>query len=137
MKKTFKAEQEQLSEVLAFVDAELEAAGCPMAAQMTIDVCIEEAFVNVASYAYSNSIGEADVSVDVVSESGVQVCVIRMEDKGIPFNPLVSPEPDTTLQAEEREIGGLGILMVRKMMDDVEYEYSDGMNRLTMKKSFR
>lgn len=136
MKKLFKAEQNQLDEVLGFIDANLEAAGCPVSAQMSIDVCVEEAFINVASYAFPDTDGEASVSVDVLNEAGASVCVITLEDGGVPFNPLARPDPDTSLQASDRGIGGLGILMVKKMMDDVDYEYSGGMNRLTMKKHF-
>lgn len=136
MKRLFKAERNRLSEVLAFIDAELEAADCPVKTQMTIDVCAEEMFINVASYAYPNSEGDVTVSVDVLPDSGSSACLIKLEDGGIPFNPLARPEPDTSLQAEDRKIGGLGIFMVKKMMDGVEYEYSGGMNRLTMKKLF-
>lgn len=134
MKKSFRAERDQLGDVLAFIDAALEAADCPVKAQTTVDVCVEEMFVNIADYAYPDSSGEASVTVDIVPESGRQLCIVTLEDGGMPFNPLERPEPDTSLEAEQRGIGGLGIFMTRKMMDGVEYEYSCGLNRLTLKK---
>ena len=131
MKKiTIQASTENLEQVLAFVDAELEAADCPMKAQMQIDIAVEELFVNIANYAYAPGTGTAVIGVDV--QNGV--AEITFADSGIPYNPLKKEDPDVQLSAEEREIGGLGIFMVKKTMDDMTYEYRDGQNLLTLRK---
>lgn len=94
-----------------------------------IRLCVEEAVVNVASYAYGNSDGFLDVAVSISDD----MLVINLKDAGVPFNPLQMKDPDITLSAGEREIGGLGILLCKKIMDSVEYEYVEGCNSLTMK----
>ena len=121
-----------LSQVLAFVDEQLEAADCPMKIQMQIDIAVEEIFVNIANYAYSPVIGTAKVRIEVLGDPpSVDITFI---DNGIPYDPLAKADPDVTLSAEKRQIGGLGIFMVKKSMDDVKYEYLDGHNILTIKK---
>ena len=123
---------DNLPQVLAFVDGELEAADCPMKIQMQIDIAVEEIFVNIAHYAYSPEVGTATVRVEVMGEPpAVDITFI---DGGVPYDPLAKADPDITLSAEERQIGGLGIFMVKKSMDDVKYEYLDGHNILTLKK---
>lgn len=129
---TFKAELTQLDDVLAFIESALDAVGCPMKCAMQIPLAIEEAFVNVANYAYPQSEGEAEFTV-VSDGSSVKIV---MSDGGIPFNPLAKDDPNITLSADQRQIGGLGIFMVKKIMDNVEYSYSDGKNILTMYKNF-
>ena len=123
---------ENLPQVTAFVDARLEAADCPMKAQMQIDVAVEEIFVNIAGYAYAPEIGMATVRVEV-SEEPLTV-TITFIDHGVPYDPLAKEDPDVTLSAEQRELGGLGIFMTKKLMDDVSYEYKDGQNILTLRK---
>ena len=123
---------DRLDEINAFVDAELEACGCSPKAQMQVALAVEEIFVNIAHYAYNPEVGEAEVSVDTSGDP--PSVTIRFLDHGKPFNPLAKPDADTTLSAEERDIGGLGILMVKKSMDDVQYQYEDGCNILTLKK---
>ena len=123
---------DNLPQVLAFVDEQLEAVDCPMKIQMQIDIAVEEIFVNIAHYAYNPDIGTATVRVEVMGEPpAVDITFI---DNGIPYDPLAKADPDVTLSAEERQIGGLGIFMVKKSMDDVKYEYLDGHNILTLKK---
>lgn len=134
MVKTFPALLTELSNVTAFVEAELEKAECPMKTQMTVSVCVEEVFVNIAHYAYPDKVGTAEVRVDVDSEK--KSVVICFMDNGIPFDPLEKSEPDIALPAEKRQIGGLGIYMVKKLSDELSYEYADGWNVLTMKKFF-
>ena len=126
---------DNLPQVLAFVDGELEAADCPMKIQMQIDIAVEEIFVNIARYAYSPEVGTATVRVEVMGEPpAVDITFI---DGGVPYDPLAKADPDVTLSAEERQIGGLGIFMVKKSMDDVTYEYRDGHNILTLKKGLK
>ena len=128
--KTFPAKVEALSDVLGFVDQTLESCECPMKTQTAICVAIEEVFVNVAHYAYGD--GEGDMTLGIGFDSESREITFRMTDKGTPFDPLKKPDPDITLSAEEREIGGLGIFITKKTMDTVEYAYENGENILTM-----
>ena len=124
---------ENLSSVLEFIEGRLEEIGCPPKIQMQISVAAEEIFVNIASYAYSPEVGDVTVSVEV-SDNPITVTIAFM-DHGKPFDPTKKADPNVTLSAEERDIGGLGIFMTKKIMDDVKYEYVDGKNILTLKKS--
>ena len=124
------ATDDKLYEVQDFVNAELEANDSPMATQMIIEVSLEELFVNISHYAYPEGNGWAEVHVCV--EDGVME--LTLIDGGIPFDPLAKPDPDVTLLAEERQIGGLGIYMVKRAMDAMDYEYRDGQNCLTLVK---
>ena len=132
MNKTFPARVEALSDVLGFVDRALESYECPMKVQMAICVAIEEVFVNVAHYAYGGGEGDVTLTVDFDEES--RDITFRMIDRGVAFDPLKKPDPDITLSAEEREIGGLGIFITKKTMDTVAYNYENGENILTMTK---
>ena len=123
---------ENLQAVLAFVDGHLEEMGASMKAQMQIDVAVEELFVNIAHYAYAPDTGTAVIQVETDHDND-QVS-ITFTDTGKPYNPLEKPDPDVTLSAEERDIGGLGIFMVKKSMDDMRYEYKDRQNILTITK---
>ena len=127
------AVEENLGAVMAFVDESLEAVGCSMKDQMQIDIAVEEVFVNICKYAYHPEKGRAVVRVGV-SDDPVQV-KITFIDHGHPYDPLDKDDPDVTLSAEDRPIGGLGIFMVKKTMDAVEYEYKDGSNILTLVKN--
>ena len=127
---TVRAETERLDEVNGFVNAELEARGCPMKTLMQIDLAVEEIFVNIASYAYGPEGGDAVVRIG--TEDG-GVCVI-FEDRGIPFDPTAREDPDRSSPAEERQIGGLGIFLTKRIMDEVTYEYRDGKNILLFRK---
>ncbi len=120
--------------VTDFVNEALEGMDCPVRARLQIDVAIDELFSNIANYAYPLGEGAAVVRVEEGKES--RAALITFMDWGTPFDPLSRPDPDTTLPAEEREIGGLGIFMVRKSMDDVQYEYKDRHNILTVRKYF-
>jgi sigma-B regulation protein RsbU (phosphoserine phosphatase) len=130
--KIFPANTEVLPDLLAFVEQILERYDCSMKHQTAICVAIEEVFVNVAHYAYGEDNGE--VKFDIRFEKDTRKVTFRMSDKGVAFNPLEKPEPDITLSAEEREIGGLGIFITKKTMDQVSYAYENGENVLTMKK---
>ena len=126
------ADRMNLPQVQAFIDEQLEEVGCPMPAQISIDIAVEELFVNIASYAYGNGSGKAVVQVTVHEDPlSVEITFI---DNGAPYDPLAKADPDTTLSLKERKKGGLGIFMVKKSMDNVSYEYKDGNNILTIKK---
>lgn len=132
---TVAATIENIETVTDFVNAELEAIDCPMKAQMQLDIAIDELFSNIAHYAYGQDAGEATVRLDFDPNEGeVSLSFI---DSGIPFDPLKKTDPDTTLSAQERSIGGLGIFLVKKTMDRMEYQYSNGQNILTIVKKLR
>ena len=128
--RTYEAKTEALSDILGFVDEMLEKYECPMKIQTAVCVAIEEVFVNVARYAYKG--GEGDVILGIGFDAESRTVTFKMIDKGVPFDPLKKPDPDITLSAEEREIGGLGIFITKKTMDSVEYTYNNGENILTM-----
>ena len=130
---TVEAKIENIEAVTDFVNEQLEALDCPMKAQMQIDIAIDELFGNIAHYAYNPEIGKATVRVEVIEDP--LAVTITFIDNGVPYDPLAKADPDTTLSAEEREIGGLGIYMVKKSMDDITYEYKDGQNILKIKKN--
>ena len=127
------ASVERLQEVIDFVNARLASVECPPKAQMQMELAVEEIFVNIAHYAYAPSKGTATVRVEV-SDDPVEV-TITFIDRGVPYDPLQKADPDVTLSSEERKIGGLGIFMTKKVMDGVSYEYKDGQNILTLKKT--
>ncbi|MBE6596322.1 MAG: ATP-binding protein [Ruminococcaceae bacterium] len=129
---TIAATVENIEAVTEFVNEQLEALECPLKAQMQIDIAIDELFGNIAHYAYDPEVGEATVRVEVNPEP--LAVIITFIDNGVPYDPLGAKEPDVTLSADDREIGGLGIYMVKKTMDEITYEYKDGQNILTIKK---
>ena len=124
------AQRDKLNEVLEFLDEVLESSDCSVKIQMQMDIAVEEIFINIASYAYAPGTGQAEIMVDVDEEK--KEISVRFTDSGIPYNPLEKEDPDVTLSAEERSIGGLGIYMVKKSMDDMIYSYEDGKNILTI-----
>lgn len=132
---TLDATVDNLNTVTDFVNSELERIGCPMKPMMQIDVVIDELFSNIAHYAYHPDVGPATVTVDV-KDDPVSV-IITFMDNGKPFDPLKSSDPDTSLSAEDRKIGGLGIFLVKKTMDSVNYEFKNGQNILTIKKNVK
>ncbi|MBQ7545242.1 MAG: SpoIIE family protein phosphatase [Synergistaceae bacterium] len=122
------AATERLDEVLNFIDGHLEEWGCPMKTQTQINIAAEELFVNIAHYSGS------ETARITVAKNGTDA-EITFTDSGTPYNPLEKPDPDITLSAEERSIGGLGIYIVKKSMDSVSYEHKDGKNVLTIRKN--
>ena len=125
------AKVENLQQVLEFITSRIEEAGGGMKAQMQIEVAAEELFVNITSYAYEGQAGDAEIAVDITDN----VASIDFIDSGVPYDPLAKEDPDVTLSAQERQIGGLGIFMVKKTMDDVLYRYEKGKNITTIKKT--
>ena len=129
---TVKADIKELDQVLAFADGILESLDCSHKIQIQIDIALEELFVNIAHYAYPDSEGEVEIEVE--TDKDKRKIIITLIDSGIPYDPLKNEDPDITLAADDRPIGGLGIFMVKKSMDDMVYEYKDGKNRLTITK---
>ena len=129
---TFPAKTDALPDILGFAEETLERYGCPMKTQMAVCVALEEVFVNIAHYAYGG--GEGDMNLGIGFDQETRTITFRMTDKGVPFDPLKKPDPDITLSAEEREIGGLGIFITKQTMDSVTYAYENGENILNMTK---
>ena len=132
IQKTFPARDTELNSVLGFAEEELEKLGASMKTIMQISVCVEELFVNVAHYAYEGAAEEGSALLEIGEEGGK--AVITLTDSGMAFDPLAREDPDVTLSAEEREIGGLGIYMVKQTMDEVSYRRENGKNILIIKK---
>ncbi|WP_432650705.1 ATP-binding protein [Huintestinicola sp.] len=127
---TVAATKENWTVVMEAIEEFLDSINCPLKAKFQILTASEEIYVNIASYAYVGKTGEADIELGFDEAAGV--VSISFADSGVPYNPLEKEDADTTLSAEERKIGGLGILMVKKSMDDIKYEYSGGKNHLQL-----
>ncbi len=132
VERCFEAKEENVPEVLGFVEGELEKAGCPMKLQIAVSVAIEEVFVNIANYAYPDGEGTARLAVSIDDAS--DTATFTVSDAGIAFDPLAKDDPDITLSAEQREVGGLGIYIVKQTMDTVTYARENDENILTMTK---
>ncbi len=129
---TVAAKTENLDAVVDFVEEELAPFECPMRTLLQLRLAIEEIFVNIASYAYAPVEGEAEVRCEVL-EDPLRV-VIQFLDSGQPFDPLAREDADTSEDALMSREGGLGILLVKNTMDDVQYSYENGKNILTISK---
>ena len=126
------AKTENLDQVLAFVDEELEKYECGMKTQMQIDIAVEEIFVNIAHYAYNPAVGKATIRIEV-TDGTVSLTFI---DNGIPYDPLAKEDPDITLSAEERQIGGMAGMRYKEYeftieKDGVLFLYTDGVAEAT------
>ena len=127
-----RADGSELSTVIAFVDEQIEAVGCSPKTLMQIELSVEEIFVNIANYAYAPGTGSAIIRMDISGDP--PTAEITFVDKGRQYDPLAKEDPDVTLPAKDRGIGGLGIFLTKKSMDEVSYVYRDGSNVFTMKK---
>ena len=134
VEREFVAKVDELPNVISFVKSELEKFGFDMKIIMQFNLVVEELFVNIASYAYqTEENGKCKVRLEYNQDK--QEVILSFEDNGIKFNPLEKEDPDVNLPVEEREIGGLGILLVKKNMDNVEYKYEDNKNILILSKN--
>lgn len=129
---TVDATIENMNTVTAFVDDFLDQIACPMKSKIQINIVIDEIFGNICHYAYKDSVGA--VTVRVESGNTPKAVFLTFTDNGIPYNPLETEDPDITSSSEERKIGGLGIYLVKKNMDEMKYEYVNQQNRLWMEK---
>lgn len=132
MEITVPAIRENVEKVSTFINEFLEENDCPMKVQVHIDIAVDEIFSNVAFYAYENG---GDITVQISIKEDPRRAVISFIDEGIKYNPLEKEEPDVTLSANEREIGGLGIFIVKKSMDSMVYERVNEKNILTIEKN--
>ncbi|MCL2821390.1 MAG: ATP-binding protein [Oscillospiraceae bacterium] len=124
------ANVERLEEVLDFIAADAEILPADAKFKNNLKIAVEEIFVNIALYAYPSGEGDVVISASTAPDN----ITVEFRDSGTPYNPLIKTDPDTTLSIDEREIGGLGIFMVKQMMDSVAYRYEDGFNIFTMSK---
>ena len=129
------AEIGNIPKIIAFINEALDARNIGKLERHQIDIAVDEILSNIAHYAYNPDVGEATVRVEV-EEEPLSV-IITFIDGGVPYDPLQAAEPDTTLSAEERALGGLGIFMVRKSMDEITYRYENGRNILSIRKTLR
>ena len=129
---TLEAKVENLDRVLSMVEEFLNGLHCPLRTQMRLAVVVEELYVNIASYAYTPGTGDATIRIE--AERDPLTIVITLIDSGVPYDPLQKPDPDVTLAAKDRKIGGLGIFMAKKIMDEMKYQRKDGRNILTVRK---
>ena len=129
---TFEAKIDRIPWLTEQVDGLLEGLDCPMKAQMQIDVAIDEWMANIASYAYGNGVGEVTVRFDFQPDD--RTVVLTFIDSGVPYDPLAKPDPDVTLSVDKRAVGGLGIFLIKKTMDDMTYARQDGRNVFTIRK---
>ncbi len=131
---TIDAVVENLGVVTDFIDDFLDENDCPIKAKMKIDIAIDEVFSNISYYAYGDAVGQATIKLEI--QDNPKAVSITFIDGGVPYNPLEKKDPDTTLSADEQKIGGLGIYMVKKSMNEMLYVYSENKNQLTIKKYF-
>jgi len=130
---TIPATVDQMQQILDLINLDLTENDCSLQSEMQINIAVEELFVNICHYAYHPETGAATVQWEV---TGDPPCItIQFLDAGHPYNPLEKEDPDTTLSVEDRNIGGLGVYLVKKTMDHMSYEYKDGRNTLTIQKT--
>lgn len=131
---TLRNNVQDVPQLAVFVDQVCEAAGFSASIAMQMNLAMEEAVVNVMNYAYPKGI-EGEIRIEAQAVNGRVTFVII--DSGTPFDPTAKEDADTSLSAEERPIGGLGIFLVRQLMDVVSYEYKDGKNMLMLQKEVK
>ncbi len=126
------AKIENLNKVFDFLDAQLSSLAYNMKAKLQLELSIEEAYVNISKYAYTSDKGEVEI-LSSVDEDPLQITV-QFVDSGIPYNPLKTEDPDLFTDTEEKELGGLGIFLIKKNVDNIKYKYHNGKNILTLQK---
>lgn len=131
---TVNATPEQIEQVVDFVNEQLDTLGCSDEVRIDVDVAVDELLGNIVQYAYGPEAGTVTVCVDAGDDP--LAAVITFVDRGAPFDPLTKEVQDTTsLPARERPVGGLGLFLVRGLMDEITYSYQDGQNVLTVRKA--
>ncbi len=123
---------DNLGKVNDFVEDFLKEKECSPKVRMQLEVVVEEIFTNIANYAYGDDVGQ--VTIEGSLEDDAAKFRLKFMDHGVPYNPLKQPEPDITTGADERSVGGLGIFLVKKSVDDISYQHDDGQNILTIVK---
>lgn len=132
--RVFEAKIENGEAVIAYVEKYLLEENCNLKAQMQINVAIDEIFSNICNYAYKGGEDGNNVRISVSFDPTKENVSISFEDRGIPYNPLEKEDPNVESSLEDRQIGGLGIYIVKQTMDDVSYENDNGHNILKITK---
>lgn len=132
--KVFNADISEIEKATAFVDEEMEKAGADIKASNAIDIALDELMSNICKYGYPDK-RKGEIRITFFLTDDPRAIYLNFFDNGIPYNPLKQKDPNTELSAEERDIGGLGIYLVKKSMDDMFYEYKNGQNVLQIKKN--
>lgn len=130
---TLNAVKENIDPITEFVNEKLKQLNCPMKIMAQFDVAIDEIVSNIANYAYHPEVGEVSVRIEV--EEDPPAVIITFIDRGKPFDPMELRDPDIDAPADEREIGGLGVYLVKKSMDGIVYTYENGKNILRIRKN--
>lgn len=128
---TIEASKTNLDKVIEFVNGELMKLPCTDELKTKLDIAVEEIFVNISSYAYDE---QGEVEIDCNIKEDIFMIEVEFKDSGKPYNPLGRIDPDISMGIDEREIGGLGIFMTKKFLDDIEYRYEDSKNVLIIRK---
>ena len=128
------AELANLDKVMDPIHEELESRGCPFSALCQLDIAIEELFVNICNYAYVDQDGPGPCWVDYAFAAPPNTMVVQLKDQGIPFDPLLRKDPTRPSSIQETKIGGLGIFMTKKSVDDIVYQHGDSFNIIAFKK---
>lgn len=138
--RTVPASMEYLDEVMAPLDAFLCEEGCPEDDRRLVEVSVEELFTNIASYAYGPDGGSLRLDYEIregqAGGKAEKTVWLRFSDRGVPYDPFAREDPDIRLPIEERPVGGLGVYMVKRFMDDVSYTWKDGCNVTVIAKRF-
>lgn len=134
-KMTVEAKTGELDGVVAFVTGCLEDTDCPIQTMLKLECVIEEIFVNICYYAYPPDTGPVVITVEYSGDEGY--LTVEFSDRGKPYDPLAKEDPDVTMTAKDEKLGGLGIYLTKKLMDEVTYRYENGANILTMKKGIK
>jgi anti-sigma regulatory factor (Ser/Thr protein kinase) len=134
---TLNNDVKQIELLTEFIEVLCEELGLDAMLTFNLNLVLEEAVTNVIMYAYPQD-EDHTMTLKTWTEQSDNIIVFELKDQGKPFNPIEeAPEVDTTLSADERQIGGLGIFLINKIMDDVTYRYEEGSNILTMKKNIK
>ncbi len=131
MTRIFNADVNELTGVIDYLDDTIKVLNPGFRQTKKLELALEECFVNIVSYAYPN--GEGQVQIDIDIDEAKKTVSVTLTDDGIPFDPLSEKDPDVTLPAAKRKVGGLGIFLVKKNTDEQHYEYRDSKNIMNFK----
>lgn len=130
------ASRENLAKVFDFMQTNLNTCNIPKKIMRQIKLCIEEIYMNIVNYAYNPKIGEARMNLQINKNDKLIKIIIKFEDEGIPYDPTKKPDPNTNLErVEDAPIGGLGIYLVKNIIDNIKYERKNNTNILIIEKN--
>lgn len=127
---------ENLDRVISFIHAQLRQCSCPKRKWGQIDIAVEELYVNVCRYAYREQDEVGSFQIDCSIDDAARVVTLQLTDQGTPFNPLTRKDPTRPASIQEAKVGGLGILMAKRSMDELDYRRDDDSNVVILKKKW-